>query len=299
MDDLESLRVALTGEPSQDTIDRGRHRLMNAARRPAPRRRGLLAAGVLALGASAAAVITLLPSATPQQAPAEARPSVSVPVQLTGRQILLAAADTAQRVAEEPGKYWHVVIEHTGSGTIVKGRKDESWRAEWWYRRSDGHLFGGTPDGKAMDNPKSGDFWVLDHSFTYQELQELPTDPEALKELALKGMREGLKGERPRVGEDGYVALSMSYLLYDVPIPPQVRAGVLRAIAALPIVSSTGDVDGGHGVTVDVKDSSFTLVVDPETGLLRSIVTSPGNTIDITTAEWTDDLPEVVPPPAE
>ncbi|GLX92431.1 CU044_5270 family protein [Herbidospora sp. NBRC 101105] len=299
MDDLESLRVALAKDPSQDTIDQGRHRLMNAARRPAPRRRGLLAAGVLALGASAAAVITLLPSATPQPAPAEARPSVSAPVQLTGRQILLAAADTAQRVAEEPGKYWHVVIEHTGSDKIVKGRKDESWRAEWWYRRSDGHLFGGTPDGKAMDNPKSGDFWVLDHSFTYQELQELPTDPDALKELALKGMREGLKGERPRVGEDGYVALSMSYLLYDVPIPPQVRAGVLRAIAALPIVSSTGDVDGGHGVTVDVKDSSFTLVVDPETGLLRSIVTSPGNTIDITTAEWTDDLPEVVPPPAE
>ncbi|WP_061290402.1 hypothetical protein [Herbidospora cretacea] len=299
MDDLESLRVALAKDPSQDTIDQGRHRLMNATRHSAPARRRWLAVGALALGASAAAVITMLTTAAPLPAPTQAQPSVSRPVQLTGRQILLAAADTAEQAADEPGKYWHVVIEHDGPARTAKGKPDGPWRAEWWYRRADGHLFGGTGDGKAMDNPLSKNYWVLDQSFTYQQLQDLPTDPEALKELALKGMRDGLKGEEPRIGEDGYIALSMHYLLYDVPISPEVRAGVLRALASLPIVSNVGEVNGGDGVRVDIDGAAFTLVVDKETGLLRSIVNGPDSVIEISTAEWTDELPEVVQPPAE
>lgn len=155
---------------------------------------------------------------------------------------------------------------------------------------------------------------------TYEELQDLPTDPEQLKTRITELVTEPIEWPTPGpdlpivVPEpapleppyvDDEVAWSLAGLLYRVPAPPEVRAAAFRALAAMPEVTSLGAVDGGEGLRISLEPSpadkfsggevpegagSMTLVIDPDTSKVLSVSTYR-DTVRILAAEWTDQGP--------
>ena len=60
-------------------------------------------------------------------------------------------------------------------------------------------------------------------------------------------------------------------MLSELPAPPQVRAAAFRALAALPGVTSLGQVGGGQGVRFTLLGGhQATLVIDPASGQIRA-----------------------------
>ncbi|GII52643.1 hypothetical protein Pth03_10320 [Planotetraspora thailandica] len=283
MDELQMLRTVLVKEPSRDVVDQGRHKLQNAMRGPVRKRRtGWLAGGLgLAAAGAAAAVVIASGSTAPVHTPAQGSG------QLSGQQVLLSAASTAETASQGAGTYWHVKTEITRPGSRLP-------RGESWTRR-DGRTWA-LINGKVIEDPhRSKNFGVAGILITYDELQSLPTDPAALKAWTVAARKKALHGQKPFVGfvgEDGDVAKSLSYLLWQVPAPPKVRAAAFRTIASLPGVKSLGPVQGGKALgvsTVGVK-----LVIDPKTSFVREISFSGGNAIAISASEWTNQLPKAV-----
>lgn len=128
MDELQMLGTLLAKpDPSQDTVDQGRHRLQNAMRGGQVRRRkaGWLAGG---LGLTAAAATAAIVIASGSTAPAPTPNSPPKAVQQTPRQILLAAATTAARTPAGSGTYWWVKMVSWDS------QAKELSQDEHWYR---------------------------------------------------------------------------------------------------------------------------------------------------------------------
>jgi hypothetical protein len=310
-DDLRALVTLLARPaPSQDAVDRGRHRLQQAIRTP-HRNRGIARssgkiwlAGGAGLTATAAAGLAILTAAAPA-VPAMthgghhlvARPATATG--LSGRQVLLAAAVTAAGQSEGSGTYWYVRY------TISNGSTTQF--NEIWTR-----LDGSTWTAGSFDAPGTcrflmvePGFWVYDGWLTYSQLQKLPADATALLAWAA-GLAQHTIDARAALppgtlpaadhlpSKDRYIAGSLIQLLGTVPAPPAVRAAAFRAFASLPQVKSTGHVDGGQGVQVSFPESSggdFTMVVNPSTSALLSSTSFKGS--QVFTAGWTNTLPRV------
>src|SRR5689334_8377648 len=128
MNDLETLRSALLpDEPSQDVVDRSRHRLRNHVL--GRRRRRILplaiGAGLVATAAAVAVVVATVPGP-----PAPPPPPRAVAPVYTGPQVLLAAATAAERTQVGTGKYRHTTTK-VGKATW------EYWTTtdgQEWYR---------------------------------------------------------------------------------------------------------------------------------------------------------------------
>ncbi|NUP17894.1 MAG: CU044_5270 family protein [Streptomyces sp.] len=81
--------------------------------------------------------------------------------------------------------------------------------------------------------------------FTYQELQELPTDPGELRELLCEGSVElaGGRSGAPKHCDGPKSVLDQVFsVLSDTPVPPKVRAGLMRLITDYPGVRQLGTV---------------------------------------------------------
>ncbi|MCY9785592.1 CU044_5270 family protein [Nocardiopsis sp. EMB25] len=160
-----------------------------------------------------------------------------------------------------------------------------------------------------------------------RELQELPSDPERLREmLRPEGEEEQLdEGDTAEAGFHTVPKPSVATVraVLDLPLPPEVRAGVYEVLAGLPDVRAaegvTEDRSGrpAVGVAYDVEgliDGRYEerLLFDPETGLPlaseRVVVQAPewaadwvepGDVVEYTlheTFEWTDAWPDVEVP---
>ncbi|MCR6486218.1 CU044_5270 family protein [Amycolatopsis sp. OK19-0408] len=271
MNDLETLRTALvSGEPSQDVVDRSRHRLQNRmlGRR---RRTRPLAIGAGLVAAAAAIVVASLPGPPPPAPPSQAVDA--------GPAVLLAAATVAEHAQVGTGKYWH-------STTKVGKETWEYWTTpdgQEWYRGENTH-------GKAVRQPRPRPLRLTDDEVTLSQILTLPTDPAALRDW----FANGLRNYSPASQRDWAVLQSLIDLVSVVPSPPAVRAAAFRAIAAYPGVQALDDrsvrLPGGGR-----------LVVDPKTGQVdsASVFLGPdgkpahnanGDTYAVS-AEWTDDLP--------
>ncbi|MBO2465801.1 hypothetical protein [Actinomadura violacea] len=166
----------------------------------------------------------------------------------------------------------------------------------------------------------------------------VPADPgkRAERAAAIKELQRELAQTEQRLKEDPYGAdgtvMDAEELMMDVPFPPAVRAGLMRALAAYPGVRAIGAVVDGLGrkgvalagpdITIDNGDGdapgaergSFVshqeLMFDPRTGELlggRSVLARPGGAyrsqapgfvIDyelVRSSGWTDTRPK--PPP--
>ncbi|MFI0353119.1 CU044_5270 family protein [Actinomadura sp. 9N407] len=198
-------------------------------------------------------------------------------------------------------------------------------RATDW--RSDGPEVGIDPGGGGAFMGRS-----------VEELQNLPTDPAALTEMFLgagKGSPSGLSkrlGFKP--GDAGPKIMRVSSLLGGAPVPPKVRAGLMRALAAQQGIHAIGKVTdplGREGVALAADDRTVTvtaehgapkaeqgtyrtrevIIFDERTGALLSrqnVLTVPGGRyaemkpgfiIEYTavrSAQWTDTRPK---PPAK
>jgi hypothetical protein len=289
MNDLQTLRAALTSdEPTQDVVDRSRHRLQNRML-GVPRRRVrpfALGAGLVAAAAAAAVVVATLPG-TPAQAP----PQAVAPV-VTGQEVLLAAATVAAKAPSDTGTYWHVT---------TKTGQDQY---EYWTT-ADGHQWirGAKSGGRVqrLDSPIPYRLAAVD--VTLDQIRALPTEPTALRDWIADVLAhsEAKTSAGPLTARDREQALlrSLVSLVSALPAPPAVRAAAFRAIAAYPGVRALGSVPGGQGLLLPGDDR---LVVDPATGRVNGTSTSvtadgalyywadPGGAS--ISGEWTNSLPK-------
>jgi hypothetical protein len=295
MNDLQTVRAALTpDEPSQDVVDRSRHKLQNRMLGgPAPRRRtGWLAAGTGLIGASAAVVAILATQTTPVDSP-QATETTQATKTVSGQEILLAAADRAQLSPEGTGTYWH---------TTVEGSDD---RFEYWTKADGQTWFRGAKTNGAvtpLGTHRSKPFSLVGIDLTFDELRALPKDPDALKTWIAEALKRSdaktsagrfTESDRKRAGFQSLISLVSA-----LPAAPEVRAAAFRAIASYPGVKNLGAVPGGQGLELPEGQR---LVVDPATGrvnrtsiyvtmdgALYSVADGRGAKID---AEWVGTLP--------
>ena len=150
---------------------------------------------------------------------------------------------------------------------------------------------GTTPAGVVAQGPGYGGFYyTAGDLLTYQQTEHLPTNPAALAAWFARYTP-------PAWTTDSSIAASLIALEWLVPTPPLVRAAAFRALAALPIVTGLGPVPGGQGLLINQPDADGgreELVIDPATALIRSDSTSKATTT-IEAANWTNQLPRVVP----
>ncbi|MEU6717799.1 CU044_5270 family protein [Nonomuraea sp. NPDC046802] len=162
IDELRAARPAHLGDRPVDERTRAVElaRAMAGPREPRRRRRAprpVWGAGLLGAAAAVTAVAVVMwgnggsaaPPLTPR-APDKARSVASAPatstVKLSAREVLLAAAEKADRQPEKTGDYWHTAMEHRTLYTAVKGgytvvhrQRSEAWTpgaadGDQWYR---------------------------------------------------------------------------------------------------------------------------------------------------------------------
>jgi hypothetical protein len=227
--------------------------------------------------------------------PAMAEPSV--------QQILLTAAASAQRTPAGSGTYWYVRVR------AATGNGNKLYLAESWTNRDGQTWIRDQKRGTPIELPRSpgvlGPFFLGGRELTFRQLQHLPADPAALtKWITTNAARHGGKTGGPapsKARERQDVFDSLISLLSELPATPQVRAAAFRALAALPGVTSLGQVGGGQGVRFTLLGGQpATLIIDPATGQIRAtnfFVDNQGAEFwqqipDATiTGRWTSTLP--------
>ncbi|OLT37362.1 hypothetical protein BJF79_29680 [Actinomadura sp. CNU-125] len=279
MDDLKIIEAALTKPgPSADTVDRRRRQLRDTMRGPVRRRsrRPFIAIGVTA--ATAAAAIAIVTTGGEPTPPSEGGTSV---VQMSGPQVLLAAATAAEAQPARSGKYWHVKRADPG------GAYFESWTT------ADGRRWTSVQGKPITEVPGRHPIGLRATDLDMADIAELPTSPAELTSTLL-----GAYKEKPEITKETLTLLVLTDLLSEVPAPPKVRAAALRALAALPNVKNTGDVDGGKSLLFAGDGGGTKLIVNPKTSEINAegyadingTQESMGGTT--TTAEWTNELPQ-------
>ncbi|MCO6008773.1 CU044_5270 family protein [Actinoallomurus purpureus] len=308
MDELKMLATALgSPEPSQEAADRSRHRLQNTMRGGPVRKRriGWLAGGLGLTAATAATAILVTSTGTTTTAHPNSPPSTAAQSPLSGRQILLAAATTAEKAPAASGIYWHVKTVYTKTS---KGDTDTGASViETWTRR-DGRSWvrEGSPTSPVKENggPHSGTwnngFFVGTTKLSFEQIQRLPADPTALKTYITRHsdlMRlVGKPVDKGGMSVDEVLIGGISSLLEMTPAPPAVRAAAFRALAKLPEVKNLGPVKGGVGLQISFHDGWSRMVLDPATSRLLNSAFGDADhnasgTSKVDAAEWTNTLP--------
>ena len=342
MNDLIDVREAL-GEPeppSRAAQAAARAALMQqaaAARVPGPgsgrrdfrdsrarswrhRRMGWLAGG-FSLAATAAAIAVILAAGTPggsspgRPAPSgPGNPQAGAVSQLSGRQILLAAATAAAAVPASTGTYWYV-------DELAPGSADRTTTQSWYTH--DGTVYTMIPQDKGvfLASPHAG-FSVGASSLTYRQIEQLPTSPAALTTWITRsfyhpsarpttpgGPPQAVYSPPPRADIPSEVAISLSELLDQIPAPGAVRATAFRALAAMPDVTKLGEAHGRvvlrisgpalpgskfPGGRAPAGTGKIKLIIDASTLTLHAWSDYTGTTT-ILTARWTNTLPRIIP----
>lgn len=194
---------------------------------------------------------------------------------------LLALGETGGYVVEERTETFQWTGRTRGDGEAFYGRdfagepqtRDDAdaWREAGspsnWRVRSSGvtrtvRTKSGAWEVDDPDDDGGGTFHVGGvGAFTYQELQQLPTEPEQLREVLCEGrikltpeVAGRLRGQgtaRARRQCDGAsgVLNKVFFTLMGTPVPPKVRAGLMRLITDYPGVRQLGTVTDPLGRT--------------------------------------------------
>jgi hypothetical protein len=227
------------------------------------------------------------------------------------------AAQTLRQAAAEvhglprplkPGEYWYVrsktrwttAVEGTGGAYTAMGRElREEWTASdgtrRWTTRQAGPLrfpsardrarweADGRPD---LAPPPSEDrirtsFHVGTSTYSYRQLLGLPHDPERLYER----LRDAAVQCRCGNGVDDQSFVVAVELLRTTPLPTDLRAAILRAMARIPGIEqhTAPDILGRPGVAVAYEGSQGrqALIFDPSTFDMLGERTGAGGTSDL------------------
>ncbi|MFC7587877.1 CU044_5270 family protein [Nonomuraea antimicrobica] len=248
MDDLNAVATLLTKpEPSAEAIIRSRGRLQDRMTRGrALRRRGRLlpVLGMAVAGAAAVAVIAT-----------SVAPPAGAPV--SGREVLLMAAASAEQIPQGTGTYWHVTRTFEGPDGP---QAQESWTTrdgDRWSRNKPNV----TPDA-VVETPAP--FRLMGAEIGLEELEGLPSDPEELKERIAGLPRQD--SAMILADQQGEPVSPLITLITELPTPAQVRSAAFEALAATPGVKNAGPVEGGQELLIPLTgDLEIRMVVDPET----------------------------------
>ncbi|MET7750137.1 CU044_5270 family protein [Micromonospora sp. NPDC005367] len=265
--------------------------------------RPLVIAGAVPVVAFAAVGAILLNSASgPGTRPAQPAASAAAPIADAGG-LLLVAAEHNESAPATAGRYWVVRAEH---GEGARRAQGELWRAvapglpsAAYLRNADGGSWTSRP---LQGHTAEDNFLLAGTPRTARELATLPATPEKLKDTLLAWYVDTDATE----GRDEFLFHAGAALVLDLPVSPQVRAAAYRMLAAMPSVTSLGQVTdqlGRPGVAVtvtrqgDFGEGQTRLIVDPTTGQARAqetwVADSPASWTAVIAARWSDDgLPE-------
>jgi hypothetical protein len=247
----------LVPEPAERDLPSGRHQRLQEfvmsqihqdlrPAEPAPRRprRPVVLAGALATVAAASVAVVVGASGSGRSGNDAVTPAVSP---LSGRQVLLAAATTAERKPVGSGAYWYVKTVTAGD----KGGRPFQWES---WTRHDGQTWfrGEKTGGKVVKEALPTSFMLGGPEVSFERLQKLPTEPDALTASIAHGVQHG----DVRTGAGRPDAAMRKHMVFDglislvssLPAPPKVRAAAFRAIASYPNVENLGPVKGGQGL---------------------------------------------------
>jgi hypothetical protein len=267
MDDLKILHEAWGTPvgPSPEAAIRARAALLARAaesekRAPVARQFGLPRVAAVAALAVAIAVGVTLADVGPRGDDGEfpAVPVASAAV----LERAAVAAETKPFTVPRDDQWIYIEDRVTASGGGTETHR--SWR------RADGRGIASTRTGKlevelagpprrpGRPSPTLGE--------SYKELAALPTDPDALLQWAY-GNAENITGSG--MNEDGDVYLLFNAMLRGNVLPPELEAGIFRAIKQIPGVSvETVDVFGRPAISLGLRTSDWLheeLLLDPDT----------------------------------
>lgn len=208
----------------------------------------------------------------------------------SAEQVLLEAASSAALQPLEEGRYWYARTEIDTTATVP-------YQREIWLARDGGVLRDEFVAAEAAEVDGSG---ILDPtlirnedlgqiytdpgtdvtmtfgdgvSVTWDELERLPADPEALSALLTERMTETSHGDDYDLWD------ASTALLRESPARPELRRALWEIIATIPGVvldGPTTDATGRDGTAVSIDFSGrnlggYTLLLDPRDGALLEI----------------------------
>ena len=293
--DLPSDRHRLLQEFVMSQIHQDLRRAEQAPRRSPKRRLVPLASALTAVAAIAVAVVVI---GTGGSGGSGGAPVPSAATVLSGQQILLAAANTAERTPEGSGTYWYV--------KVVSAGDKQQWE-NWTQRDGQTWFRGNKSSGEMVKLAVSTPFRLGGPEVTLEQLQNLPTNPDALKAWIADALKHSdvrsSAGKLDAAMQERFVFDGLISLVSQLPAPPKVRAAAFQAIAAYPNVESLGAVKGGQGLLISLgAGTPARLVVDPATSQIRETnffvtadgaeLSAGGSSTFTLVAEWTNELPK-------
>ncbi|MFI6733414.1 hypothetical protein ACIBI9_10830 [Nonomuraea sp. NPDC050451] len=226
---------------------------------------------LIAVGAGLAALGTAALLGLPSLAKApEARLTAAASAPPEGTywhtRVLLKRTNPRQ-VGSGANRYWVVQQSLTEEWSAPDGRrwggyrelgaypKSAADRAAWrrdgsptkWTRTADGQTVSlSTKPAKGHVTPVRGEntFFLAGQRLTYDEVQRLPADPNALKTWLGQAARVS---QVPENGVDRYITGALPTLLHRLPAPKEVRAAAYQALLTMPGVRSGGKAVDGSG----------------------------------------------------
>jgi len=245
--------------PSSETVDAGRRRLRRESTTWRPGR-GLVFGGMggfaaLVAGGVAAAVLM---TGGGEQVLVEPDNAASA---------LQAAAERAESAPWGAGKYWYTKYRYTMAqshdGPISMGGTAATWTTRdgrRWYKPI-------SPPGKIMKPRGRTSFSLCDKEVTYRQIQDLPTEPDALRSEVRRMMLNNDDGPVPPDHQDRFLTSCMIGLISTQPAPPKVRAAAFRSLAGLPQTEKLGtrrDSTGREGTALAITNgkSRDELIID-------------------------------------
>ncbi|MFI0451512.1 CU044_5270 family protein [Actinomadura sp. 6N118] len=269
MNDLQDLATLLAKpEPPREAVDNGRHKLQNAMLHPSPARKHKKAwlaggLGLTATAAATAAAIVLVSSGTG----APHTPNSPPDRQMSARQVLLAAATTAETLPDE-GIYWHITLEERPR----PGAAPET--TERWIKRDGRVWFKGKKSDGQLTQIGDQRWGIGPLSVSLDQLLRLPTTPDDLKGWITDAVkRSDLRtsaGRFTAAQQKQGVFQGLVSLISTLPTTSKTRAAAFRAIASYPNVKSTGKAPGGQGLQFPSETGdTVRMVIDPATSQLR------------------------------
>ncbi|MEV5888609.1 CU044_5270 family protein [Nonomuraea fuscirosea] len=283
MDDLKNAVATLlaTPEPPDEAITRSRGRLQHRMARGQARPRRLRLLPVVGMAVAAAVAVAVIVTSVVQPAAAP----------LSGRDVLLMAAASAEHTPQGEGTYWH--IKRTWQGPDAP-MAEESWTTRDGRRWSRNEPQA-TP-GAVVKAPAP--FRLMGVEIGFAELEGLPRDPEQLKER-IAGLPRDDSAMMP-ADRQGALVSPLITMITELPTPAKVRSAAFEALAATPGVENAGPVEGGQELLIPLSGKlKVKMVVDPEAArVVRAniLLTAEGgsaisNAYVSVTTEWTDELP--------
>ncbi|MBO2449183.1 CU044_5270 family protein [Actinomadura barringtoniae] len=309
MDRLASARPS-TLDPEPDPSRRERDLIRALAASPGRRsRRRIVGRPQLlvtaALGTAAAVAFAYGGVVGPEKGPdrpgASGSPTGPQPAAYsTARQVLLAAATSAERRPLTDGGYWRVseihVIKVPGSRII--SQLTVNWYGKDGTYQSGSRYLAGAKTGRAfLGKPEkmSRPFEIEDQTFTLAQLRSLPQDPAGLKKWA-DGVAKGVIESGRSKDVDAFAGGLLLSLLVEAPAQPKTRAAAFRALAERPDVKLGGvrkDSRGRSGR--EIQFGGMRYLVDPATSVLLEETTTGDKSSTMTYLDvgWTNEKPHI------